>query len=286
MIMSTILQRPAFFGDWTVCQDKETTKTTIRTNSVDAINQFNIFDWCIADCNGNKDVPCIYVPNRVYTLDTVVLKDTLEGLMPIPENMDGNCKFETVSKQTLIPSVTSGSFTCSAGCKKRGPPTSCSHYSSTAEYKTPTCPWYPDGELKGMGVGIRGAAAAIDFTIKAKSAFEYLDIRITDWPRQYTYIDGVQIGELDALGWAYGQGVGERVSYRLMGNNIVRIWGWPGGGDNGRWGPANTNVTVRVVFTLLGEYISKDLVWSGTFPRTERTVEVSYVGAGRRGNHR
>lgn len=281
--MSSILQRPAFFGDWTVCQDKETTGTGIRTNSVDAVNRFTIFDWCIADCNGNKEIPCIYVPNRVYALDTVILKDTLEGPMPIPENMDGNCKFETVSTQKLIPSVSASSYSCSASCPHRW---TCEHFSLDQKYTTAQCPWESDGVFLPLGVGVRGAIGFVDFTINAKSAFEYLDIRVTDWPRQYTNIQGVAFRELDTIGWVAGTGVGEDFLYQLMGNNIVRIWGWPGGGRNGRWGPANTNVTVRVVFSLLGEYLTQDLVWAGTFPQTERTVSVSYVGAGRRGNHR
>ena len=72
-------QRAPQLGDWTVCQDKETTKTAIRTNSIDSANQLNVLDWSIADFNGGKETPYLYVPNRVYPMDTVILKPTLEG---------------------------------------------------------------------------------------------------------------------------------------------------------------------------------------------------------------
>lgn len=282
--MVSLLQRVATFGDWTVCQDKESTPDIIRSNSVDAVNQFIPFDWCIADYQGNKDIPYIYVPNRVYPMDTVVLKDTLEGFMPIPENLDGNCKFETVSKQTLIPSATASSYSCSAKCPHVW---ECEYFSTSVARPSAQCVSYSgfsDGVMLPLAVGVRGVRSHIDFTIKAQSAFEYLDVRITDWPRQYSYISGFTAVEFDTMGWVPGQNVGVDFTYSLMGNNIVRIWGFPG--NNGRWGPCGTNATIRVVFTLLGQYLDNDLQWAGEFPETTRTVEVSYVGAGRRGNHR
>ena len=279
-------QRMARIGDWTICQDKTTTKASIRTNSIDAFNTLNVLDWAIADFKSGNKVPCIYVPNRVYAMDTVILKQTLEGLMPIPENLDGNCHFETVSEQTLILTRTSGEYTCSNSCPKRWPPTSCEYYSATTKYSSPTCPHYSGGVMIALGVGIRGAKGIIDFRIYAKSAFEYLDIRISDWPRLYTELDGMAIRERDEIGWVPGESPGETFSYQKLDDNVVRIWAFPGGGTSGGFGPAGTNAKIRVVFTLLGEYLDTDLVWSGTFPETTRNVSVSYVGAGRRGNHR
>ena len=132
-------------------------------------------------------------------------------------------------------------------------------------------------------VGIWGKAANIDINIRASSAFEYLDIRITDWPRSYTSVGGVRIAEDDAMGWPKGQYPGEDFVYKALGNNVFRIWAWPDGGRN--WGPAGTNAKIRVHFTIMGGPNTETL-FSGSFPGVSRTVEVSYVGAGRRGNHR
>ena len=87
------------------------------------------------------------------------------------------------------------------------------------------------------------------------------------------------------MGWPPGKSPGEVFSYRSMGDGVFRIYAWPGGGNNGRWGPAGTNVTIRVVFTLMGG-VGHTNLWYGDFPGVSRSVSVSYVGAGRRGNHR
>ena len=63
-------QRSPQLGDWTVCQDTETVQTSIRTNSIDSINQLNVLDRAIADFKNGGEEPYIYVPNRVYALDT------------------------------------------------------------------------------------------------------------------------------------------------------------------------------------------------------------------------
>ena len=136
-----------------------------------------------------------------------------------------------------------------------------------------------------LGIGIRGTEGNIDFRVRASSAFEYLDIRITDWPRQSTSAGGATVAEHDAMYWSAGQSPGEDFIYQPLGNNVFRIWAWPGGGRNGRWGPAGTNVKIRVHYTLMGG-VDTETIFAGSFPGAERTVEVSYVGAGRRGNHR
>lgn len=278
-------QRPPQLGDWTVCQDKETTKTAIRTNSIDSANQLNVLDWSIADFNGGKETPHLYVPNRVYPLDTVILKPTLEGLMPIPENLDGNCYFETESSQSAVLAAQSAKYTCSMTCPLRWPPTSCKYYSYYTIYYSPRCRYYSGGVMLPLGIGIRGTERNIDFRIRASSAFEYLDIRITGWPRRSTSAGGVTVAEHDAMGWPAGQSPGEDFVYQSLGNNVFRIWAWPGGGRNGRWGPAGTDVMIRVHFTLMGG-VYTETIYAGSFPGVQRDVTVSYVGAGRRGNHR
>ena len=136
-----------------------------------------------------------------------------------------------------------------------------------------------------LGIGIRGTERNIDFRIRASSAFEYLDIRITNWPRRSTSAGGVTVAEHDVMGWPAGQSPGEDFVYQSLGNNVFRIWAWPGGGRNGRWGPAGTDVKIRVHFTLMGG-VYTETVYAGSFPGVQRDVTVSYVGAGRRGNHR
>ena len=269
-------QRAPQLGDWTVCQDKETTKTAIRTNSIDSANQLNVLDWSIADFNGGKETPYLYVPNRVYPMDTVILKPTLEGLMPIPENLDGNCYFETASNQILTaPYKPSSSYCDIANCPNFGYGKICGFNITYFEGKS--CTKFPGvGVTKLAGVRARGLGAYIIFRIRAVSAFEYLDIRITNWP---------QSGELDAMGWPPGESPGEDFVYQSLGNNVFRIWAWPGGGRNGRWGPAGTDVMIRVHFTLMGG-VYTETVYAGSFPGVQRDVTVSYVGAGRRGNHR
>lgn len=280
------MQRPPLLGDWTICQDKETTKNSIRVNSIDSANKLNILDWAIADFSDKSNNPYLYVPNRVYAMDTVILKPTLEGLMPIPENLDGNCYFETASSQTVLIAAQAAKYTCSMTCPKRWPPTSCKYYSYTTTYSSPTCPYYSGGVMLPLAIGIRGTSADIDIRIVSKSAFEYLDIRITDWPRQSTTANGITVAEHDAMGWPAGESPGENFEYQSMGNNIFRIWAWPGGGRNGRWGPYGTNVRIRVHFTLLGGPDTETIFPNGSFSGAQRNVTVSYVGAGRRGNHR
>lgn len=281
-------QRKARLGDWTVCQDKDTTKTSIRTNHIDPINQINLYDWAIADFRNGKETPYIYVPNRVYPMDTVILKPTLEGLMPIPENIDGNCEFDDVSFKTLILAKQPKSWGCSATCPKRWPPTSCGHYSQTTEYDSPTCPHVEGGVFVAFGYGVRGAKGFIDFEISASSAFEYLELRFTDWKRDYTDIGGVRFFEHDELLWKLNYEQEEWVKcpyYIRISDGVYRVMAFPGGNIN--WGPYNTfGVRFRVEFTLMGDYLEEDYVWGGEFPETTREVRVSYGCAGRRGNHR
>lgn len=278
-------QRPPQLGDWTVSQDTETVQTSIRTNSIDSINQLNVLDWAIADFKNGGEEPYIYVPNRVYALDTAILKPTLEGLMPIPENLDGNCYFETESRITVSNPYQTGYYVCSHVCPLRWPPTSCPYFNPTRKETSSRCRYFSAGKMVPLTVGIRGKAANIDINIRASSAFEYLDIRITDWPRSHTRVGGITIDEDDAMGWPAGQSPGEDFVYKALGNNVFRIWAWPGGGRNGNWGPAGTDAKIRVHFTIMGGPGTETL-FSGSFPGVSRTVEVSYVGAGRRGNHR
>lgn len=284
--MATDKQRPPQIGDWTVCQDKDTTKTAIRPQAIDSINQLNVLDWAIADYKNGKEQPYLYVPNRVYPLDTVILKPTLEGLMPIPENLDGNCYFETERKESIILERKPANYSCVIGCKVRDG--QCPPY--TQKRESSGCPLRRSGgQVDLVAIGVWGYAAVIDFRIRASSAFEYLDIRITDWPRQTTWVNGIGFDEDDAMGWVPGQNIGVDFRYDSLGNNVFRIWALPGPCDDntGRFGPAGTDVKIRVRFTLIGEYTYQNqYVWYGTFPETTRTVEVSYVGAGRRGNHR
>lgn len=276
-------QRPAQLGDWVVCQDKEdaNVKTALRVNTIDPINGFNAMDWCIADYKNGGDEPYIYAPNRVYALDTVVLKPTLEGLMPIPENEDGNGWFETASKIALVTSVSSDKYTCSAYCSYRW---TCGRYSYSTTYSTPTCPAGLGGTMLPLSVEVSGQEGVIDIEISAKSAFEYIDLRITDWPRIKTVVDGVEVYEQDQFGWKPGQSVGAYFDYRRLGNNVYRIYAYPGQ-PNGKWGPPGTRITVRIIFTLMGPPGTKTY-FAGQFGGVSREVEVSYVGAGRRGNHR
>lgn len=272
-------------GQWTVCQDKDTTKASIRTNNIDTANLLIPFDWAIADFKNNEATPTIYVPNRVYALDTAILKPTIEGLMPIPENIDGLCKFETASQQTTAVSHWAAQYHCAPTCHYIYPPDSCGQYNPTRVSSSPQCQYRGSGIMEALPHGVRGVQGYVDINIKSESAFEYLDIRISDWPRDYTIVSGVMIAEHDAMGWPPGESPGEIFNYRSLGNNVFRIYAWPGGGNNGKWGPAGTDVTIRVVFTLMGGY-GVTTIWYGDFPETTRSVEVSYVGAGRRGNHR
>ena len=282
-------QRPPQLGDWTVCQDKVTTKTAIRTNSIDSINQLNALDWAIADFKNGKETPYIYVPNRVYPMDTVILKPTLEGLMPIPENLDGMCRFPDGASRIQIIEAKSGVFTCDAvRCIRMQMGKRCDKYSYTEDHGGPSCKYYSDGTVESLGVSVYGIRTHIDFEIHADSAVEYLDIRITDWPRQYTNVGGGSFREYDVMGWPAGTvPPGETFRYDSLGNNIFRIWFTPGR-DGINWGHAGMTKTIRVEFTLLGDQINTvdPYIFHPSFPGAQRNVTVSYVGAGRRGNHR
>lgn len=274
-------QRPPQLGDWTVCQDKDTTKTAVRTPAIDSINQLNVLDWAIADYNNGKEQPYLYVPNRVYALDTVILKPTLEGLMPIPENLDGNCEFETQSAITISPSAQSQKYSCSVYCTHWW---TCPYASLGTALDSQKCPaGKQDGLVLPLGVEVTGSEGVIIFKVRADSAFEYLDIKITDFPRHYTNVDGESIQEYNRIGWP--ELFGEDFTYTALGNNIFRIWAWPGGGRSGKWGPAGSSAKIKIVFSLLGGFNRKTIFYP-EFSGAQRQVTVSYVGAGRRGNHR
>lgn len=268
-------QRKPLLGDWTVCQDKDTVKSSIRTNSIDQINQFDLYDWAIADFRNGKETPYIYVPNRVYPMDTVILKPTLEGLMPIPENMDGNCTFETASNVLLSAPYQSTKYHCDVSkCAYMPPISNC--YAPDRVFDGPNCTIHNNASVVPLGVVAYGITGHIIFRVQAQSAFEFLDVRITNWP---------QAGERDAMGWPPGESPGENFSYTALGNNVFRIWAFPGGGRNGGWGPAGTDAKIKVVFTVGGGDGVPNL-FGADFPGWNRQVTVSYVGAGRRGNHR
>jgi hypothetical protein len=268
----TYNQRPPQLGDFTVCQDKETVQDSIIVNNLDSINRLNELDWAISDFKNGGETPYIYVPNRVYAMDTCLMKDTLEGLMPIPENLDGNCRFETASNAILTQPTQTSNYRCGNPC----PVTNVKHcYSGNKIFYGGPCP-EPGNTSVPMGVLVYGLETFIIFRVQAKSAFEFLDIRITNF---------LQHGELDAIGWPPGESPGENFTYTSLGNNVYRIWAFPGGGRNGKFGPAGTDVKIKVFFTVGGGLGNPNLFGSD-FPGWNKEVTVSYVGAGRRGNHR
>lgn len=281
-------QRPPQLGDWTVCQDKESThsKTSINPPEIDSVNKLEVLDWAIADYRNGKEQPYLYVPNRVYPLDTVILKPTLEGLMPIPENKGGLCSFPSGSSSSQIIAAQSGKYTCDAVACPRMP--GCDRYSYTYDHGSNKCDWYSNGVVASLGVSVHGIRAHIDVVIKTETAVEYLDIRITDWKREKTYVQGHGFVEYDAIGWPTGTvPPGQEFHYDNLGNNVYRIWLAPGV-EGINWGHAGMRKTIRIEYTLLGDQINTDDPWIfyPDFPGAQRTVTVSYVGAGRRGNHR
>lgn len=240
--------------------------------------------WCICDCSQNE--PIAYIPYRVYTGDTVIVKSIMEGYALIPEDIGGDGYLQNLD----------GSIT---GYKNFGdslyPSPVCNgyiYYVGSSRYYTSKCRG-GGGFQSGGGVTFPPGATGIEFLgwdiymrdgnsarmiVKSKAAYEYIDVECP----------GFGSDAADNLLFTSASIAPYPLKWSRLNSTTVRIEAFPGYG--GTFGKANVDggygeIAIRIAVD--GKfYPGWRRTYQDPYTKIDRTVYFTVKNTGRYGNYR